>query len=415
MRNRCFPSRGRAARCLAGLLAALHAAAAPPTVAPAPGQQAAVQPVAPALPPTADQVFRKVAPSMVLVGTFDENDNLVGFGSGVVMGPGQVVTHCQVGAAGPYGMVRRGDRTYTARVRHADKERGLCELEVPGLDAPALRIHPLAKLRGGSRVFAIGAPRGLDPTVSAGTVLGIRTYAGATVIQTDAATPPGSSGGGLFDEDGQLVGIATFQLKQGRQQTLALPADWIGQIQARAAAAEARRSSEAVRSDDAQPEEPVGPLDGQVAPIADDKPMDDRMRELAPRTAVSSGAAESAESSGAPDGRSAAQPHSEVVLREAHESRILDGYKDHIRARIKANATLPPRLPTGLRVEIQLHLEPTGRVKPQGIRIASSSGNKAYDQAIVNAVVKSSPFPLPRDPSIRDKFRDVTLVFEHQR
>jgi len=361
---------------------------------------------------TADQVFRKVAPSMVLVGAFDEQDNLVGFGSGVVMGPGQVVTHCHVGAAGPYGMVRRGDRTYSARVRFADKERGLCELDVPGLDAPALQVRPLARVRGGTRVFAIGAPRGLDPTVSTGNVLGIRTYAGATVIQTDAATLPGSSGGGLFDEEGRLVGIATFQLKQGRHQTLALPADWAGQIASRAVIASNPRPATSETTDDNQSDDLPAPLDGEASAVADDKPLDDRMRDFAPRTSPREPVAEGPATDAGKPGQ---EPHSEAVLREAHEIKLLDGYKDQIRARIKSNTVLPPRLPTGLRVEVQLRVDTGGKVKPGAVKVVESSGNKTYDQAIVNAVLRSSPLPMPRDNSMREKFRELTLVFEHQR
>ncbi|RLG19121.1 hypothetical protein DRN67_03500 [Candidatus Micrarchaeota archaeon] len=67
------------------------------------------------------------------------------------------------------------------------------------------------------RVIAVGAPLGLESTVTEGIVSAIRyeTLPGgyeAEIIQTDAAINPGNSGGGLFSlENGNLLGINTFK------------------------------------------------------------------------------------------------------------------------------------------------------------------------------------------------------------
>ena len=69
------------------------------------------------------------------------------------------------------------------------------------------------------------------------------------MIQTTAPISPGSSGGGLFDLSGRLVGIMTFQHRFGQNLNFALPADWIGQMRARhASQAGWRTSSVAERS-----------------------------------------------------------------------------------------------------------------------------------------------------------------------
>jgi S1-C subfamily serine protease len=47
------------------------------------------------------------------------------------------------------------------------------------------------------------------------------------VIQTSAAISPGSSGGGLFDAEGQLVAITTFSLNKGQNLNFALPGEWV--------------------------------------------------------------------------------------------------------------------------------------------------------------------------------------------
>lgn len=79
----------------------------------------------------------------------------------------------------------------------------------------------------GEKVYAIGAPEGLELTISGGLISGLRDFDKDRVIQTSAAISPGSSGGGLFDAEARLVGITTFYLKEGQTLNFALPADLI--------------------------------------------------------------------------------------------------------------------------------------------------------------------------------------------
>ncbi|WP_256759222.1 S1C family serine protease [Cohnella sp. WQ 127256] len=62
----------------------------------------------------------------------------------------------------------------------------------------------------GDKVYAIGSPNGLENTVSDGIVSSIRTIDGITYIQHTADTEPGSSGGVLLNEYGEVIGITTF-------------------------------------------------------------------------------------------------------------------------------------------------------------------------------------------------------------
>jgi hypothetical protein len=95
----------------------------------------------------------------------------------------------------------------------------------------------------GEKVFAIGNPRALEVTLSEGLISGLRgEWAdGSHVVQTTAPISPGSSGGGLFDAEGRLVGITTFQRRDSQNLNFALPSDWIGQVPERSEAALARR------------------------------------------------------------------------------------------------------------------------------------------------------------------------------
>jgi hypothetical protein len=64
--------------------------------------------------------------------------------------------------------------------------------------------------------------------MSEGIVSGLRDSGeGYGVIQTTAAISPGSSGGGLFNARGQLVGITTYKIKGGENLNFAIPVNFI--------------------------------------------------------------------------------------------------------------------------------------------------------------------------------------------
>jgi S1-C subfamily serine protease len=52
-----------------------------------------------------------------------------------------------------------------------------------------------------------------------------RQRSGRAYIQTDAALSSGSSGGGLFDSRGNLVGITTFTIAEGENLNFAIAAE----------------------------------------------------------------------------------------------------------------------------------------------------------------------------------------------
>jgi hypothetical protein len=205
----------------------------PPTSAPAP-QAAPAHAASPA-----EDVFTRVAPSVVRVNVMDDSGRMIGFGSGVVVDRDAVITNCHVIRRGVNINVKLGDAVRTADIQVADEELDLCRLNVSGLGAPAVAIGTVKQLRIGQRVYAIGAPQGLELTISEGIVSSLREIPGGSVIQTTAPISPGSSGGGLFDLSGRLVGIMTFQHRYGQNLNFALPADWIAGMQTRRASASA--------------------------------------------------------------------------------------------------------------------------------------------------------------------------------
>jgi serine protease Do len=175
-------------------------------------------------------LFAQASTSIVRINVVDNFSKNLAVGSGVVIDRDTVITNCHVAKAGPRLLVKHGADQHEASIMVADEAHDLCKLSVEGLGAPSVPISSVAQLQVGQKVYAIGSPQGLDLTLSDGMVSSLRETPDGTLIQTSAPISPGSSGGGLFTEQGQLVGIVTFQMRAGQNLNFALPADWIGRM-----------------------------------------------------------------------------------------------------------------------------------------------------------------------------------------
>lgn len=161
-------------------------------------------------------------------------------GSGFVVGDGRhVVTSAHVVGADARVEVSRAGRAVTARLRGAEPSVDVAVLE---LEDPVEGARPLEFAAGeprvGDAVVAIGAPFGLEGSVSTGVVSGLdrqieapNGFAITGAIQTDAALNPGNSGGPLLDMGGRVLGVATqIATEGGRNEGVgfAVPADVAG-------------------------------------------------------------------------------------------------------------------------------------------------------------------------------------------
>jgi colicin import membrane protein len=97
-----------------------------------------------------------------------------------------------------------------------------------------------------------------------------------------------------------------------------------------------------------------------------------------------------------------AQAAAAASKRQAEVARIVGQYRDMIGTKVRGNTRLPEGLQGNPQVRCQVRLLPTGEV--QEVRLLQSSGNKAYDEAVLRAIEKSSPLPLPSDRDARAEF-----------
>jgi S1-C subfamily serine protease len=180
---------------------------------------------------TAVDLFQKVSPSMFVVQALDDRGKTVMFGSGVALRREFLITNCHVVQNASSLKVSRGKEEWSATLIEASPEHDLCGVRPQNLSlSPVTVVRPSSKLATGETVYAIGTPEGLELTFSEGVISALRDNEGVRMIQTSAPISPGSSGGGLFDMRGNLVGITTFGFKEGQSLNFALPGEWVSGI-----------------------------------------------------------------------------------------------------------------------------------------------------------------------------------------
>ena len=190
---------------------------------------AAMMPSAMAVESEAAAVFEKVKKSVVVVRVFDTDGKQSAQGSGVVTAKNEVTTNCHVVEnAVRVEVVRQGEeKAIAAEITTGNVGRDLCLLSAKGLTNTA-KIRSAKDLQVGENVYAVGSPQGWKFSISSGIVSQLRSLGEVSpLIQTDAAISEGSSGGGLFDGAGNLVGITTFYYRDGQNLNFAIPSEWI--------------------------------------------------------------------------------------------------------------------------------------------------------------------------------------------
>jgi hypothetical protein len=154
-------------------------------------------------------------------------------GSGFVLSPdGKIATNLHVVRDMKSGGVQlaSGEVYDSFSILAFDDRKDLAIVKIAGFDLPAMELGNSNEVQAGEPVFAIGSPNGLQGTVTAGVVSAIRDDpfgGGYKVIQTDAASNPGNSGGPLINSKGQVIGVITSKLRASEGLNFAVPINYV--------------------------------------------------------------------------------------------------------------------------------------------------------------------------------------------
>jgi len=178
---------------------------------------------------TLPEIIKKIQPSIVLIITYDKEGEISSKGSGFfVSQTGQIITNRHVLANGTRAKIKTAQGTVHP-VTHIITEDKNGDLVCALVEAPPKSVQPLLLSKSmpqvGERVVVIGNPLGLEGTVSEGIISAVRDIpAFGEIIQLTAPISPGSSGSPVVNMQGQVIGIATFQISRGQNLNFAIPA-----------------------------------------------------------------------------------------------------------------------------------------------------------------------------------------------
>ena len=177
---------------------------------------------------TTEQVADLVSPSVVVITTeqvvysqwswYGQNQVESGAGSGVIISSdGYILTCAHVVDGASTITVTTGDKDYTATLVGEDTTSDIAVIKIDADGLTPATVGNSDSLKVGQSVMAVGNPLGeLGGTVTGGmisalnrsvTIQGSSSVNTMSLIQMDASVSPGNSGGGLFNMNGELVGI----------------------------------------------------------------------------------------------------------------------------------------------------------------------------------------------------------------
>lgn len=175
---------------------------------------------------SAKEIAKNCLPSTVSLIMEDETKQPISLGSGFILENGKVVTNLHVIEGAKYGYVLENGSSKKHSIKgyfQIDKINDLAILYVPTLTAQPLAISNIEKPEVGEKIYAIGNPKGLSGTISEGIVSGIRSLENKSLIQITAPISPGSSGGPVINNKGEVIGVAVGTLTSGQNLNFAIP------------------------------------------------------------------------------------------------------------------------------------------------------------------------------------------------
>jgi len=181
------------------------------------------------------EIVAHARPAVVVI----ETDK--GLASGFVIKPdGVIVTNHHVvdGATAMAVKFPSGEVYKSVYLLSSDPDNDLAFLKIDAVDLPTIPLGNSNDVQVGEEVLLVGAPRGLEQTVSDGLISGNRIEGGVRVLQTSAAASPGSSGGPLLNRRGEAVGVMSFKVVNGENLNFTIPINYVrGKLEALALSA----------------------------------------------------------------------------------------------------------------------------------------------------------------------------------
>jgi S1-C subfamily serine protease len=176
---------------------------------------------------TADKVYAKSLPSIVTLTVKTPAGDATGTGF-LALKEGILVTawHVVSDATKVTARFSTGEEFEVSGLVDRDADRDVALVRLKAAGRPMLTLAP-SDPSVGSKAFLIGAPQGLEFSISDGIVSQIQIFDGTKQYQFSCASSRGSSGGPLLDAKGAVLGVCSWQVKDGQNLNFAVPSLYV--------------------------------------------------------------------------------------------------------------------------------------------------------------------------------------------
>lgn len=180
---------------------------------------------------TEEEIYKIASPAVYpIFGANQEKDIPQSIGNAVAVSKTVLATNCQVALSKKYIWIKSANKNESGKIIYKDTKQDLCLIEIPSHTLQFIKLNQSAETGIGEEVFVIGTSENLNKSLSKGTLFDKLKYdENDFIIQTDALIPTGTSGSGLFDSNGRLIGITTNHTVKANIST-AIPSEWIVKV-----------------------------------------------------------------------------------------------------------------------------------------------------------------------------------------
>lgn len=176
---------------------------------------------------SASEAAKLLESKSVMIHCYDSSDNLVSTGSGFFISENGYIVTCYHVVEYTYKVVAvasSGVQYEVQDVIHADEDNDLIVLSINKTGCDPVEFGDSNAVETGNKIYAYSSPLGISNTLSEGIINNKKVFIeGSSYIQISAPISPGSSGGEVIDEYGEVIGIISSYLIGGQNMNLAIP------------------------------------------------------------------------------------------------------------------------------------------------------------------------------------------------
>jgi S1-C subfamily serine protease len=174
------------------------------------------------------EIAAKYSDAVVILENYNDQGQASAQGSGFICSPdGTILTNYHVIRGASRMTARMHDQSIhdVEYVAGFDAQHDVAAVKIDGQGLPSVHVGSSSSIKAGDHVVALGAPLGLESTLSDGIISAVREAGAFRLFQTSAPISHGSSGGPMFDDYGNVIALVVSTIEMGENLNFAVPID----------------------------------------------------------------------------------------------------------------------------------------------------------------------------------------------